>query len=282
MNSLRHHFVPQGYLRGFSCPSQGRQYVWVYDKRPGRPPACKSVKSIAWAPSYYAQERPDGTLDTDSLEKNLAVNIETKAIALISRLDASRESRMHLTEEQEEQLAFFIGLSLTRVPSFRDGLRDVYSQIAQYTAELVAPELWPGPDPAPKVTAVAKEWVTLEHMIEGANQVAQSILTKEFQFFRAPNEKLYLTSDNPVVFSGVAPADSKGELFMTLTKHLAVVCTPRCTGQRNPVYAAPKQQVKSMNATIARAARNRIFASENSDGLERLAKKYHKFEQRLS
>jgi hypothetical protein len=68
---------------------------------------------------------------------------------------------------------------------------------------------------------------------------------------------------------------------MALKKNLVVVCTPRRTGARLPIFDAPKQQVKSMNATIAKAARNRIFASENSDGLDRLAKKYSRLEQRV-
>ncbi|HEY3519960.1 MAG TPA: DUF4238 domain-containing protein, partial [Rhodanobacteraceae bacterium] len=87
MSSLRHHYVPQSYLRGFSCPLRGRQFVWVYDKRARRIPTCKSVKSIAWAPAYYAQERDDGSVDTDTFEKGLAVNIDTKAAELIANLN---------------------------------------------------------------------------------------------------------------------------------------------------------------------------------------------------
>lgn len=282
MESVRHHYVPQGYLRGFSCPVRGRQFIWVYDKRPNRAPTCKSVRSIAYAPAYYAQERDDGSLDTDTLEKGLSVNIDTKAAEFLSSLEPLRKSRFDLTKDQEGLLAFFIGLSLTRVPSFRDGLRDVYSQIAQHTAELVAPKLWKGPGDAPKFTATAKEWVTLDHMVESAGQIAESLLTKEWHFFRSPADTFFITSDNPVVFHGVAPAHPGCEVFMTLTKNLVVVCTPRKTGARFPIFDAPKQQVRSMNATIARAAKNRIFASENSDGLDRLAKKYRHLEQRVA
>ncbi len=282
MGSIRHHFVPQGYLRGFSCPTHGRQFVWVYDKRPGRAPTCKSVKSIAWAPAYYAQERDDGSLDTDTLENGLAINIDAKAAELVSSLNPENQSKFHLTKEQEDLLAFFIALSLTRVPSFRDGLRDVYSQIAQYTAEMIGPQLWKGTGPVPKITTEAKEWVTLNHMIEGAGEIAESLKTKEWQFFRAPSDTLFITSDNPVVFNGPAPAHPASEVFMALTKSLVVVCTPRSTGNRHPIFDARKQQVKSMNSTIAKGARHRLFASENSDGLERLAKKCHGLEQRFA
>lgn len=128
MASIRHHYVPQGYLRGFSCPSRGRQFVWVYDKRLGRIPTCKSVKSIAWAPTYYAQERDDGSRDTDTLEKGLAVNVDTKAAELIASLN-HLSPQLEFDDQQRRLLAFFIGLSFARVPSFRGGARDLYSQI---------------------------------------------------------------------------------------------------------------------------------------------------------
>ena len=281
MTSLRHHYVPQGYLRGFSCPARGRQFVWVYDKRTGRAPTCKSVKSIAWAPAYYAQERGDGSLDTDTLENGIAVNIDTKAAELIASQDPMSQ-QLALDNDQRSILAYFIGLSLTRVPSFRDGVRDVYSQIAQYTAEIIAPKLWHGPGPVPKLKAEAKEWITLEHMVKGAQDIASSLTAKNWQFFRAPSTTPFITSDNPVVFNGIAPAHPDCEVIMALTNRLAIVCTPRSTGVRYPVFDAPRQQVKSMNSTIARAARHRIFASERADGLERLAKKFSMFEQRIA
>ena len=255
--------------------------MWVYDKRTGRTPTCKSVKSIAWALDYYAQEKDDGSLDTDTLEHNLATNIDTKAAELIAGLD-HLAAQLTLNEEQRGLLAFFIALSLTRVPSFRDGVRNFYSQIAQYTAELVGPRIWPGPGSMPKLKAEAKEWVTLKHMIDGARHIASSLVAKNWQFFRAPNGATFITSDNPVVFNGVAPAHPESEVVMALTKRLSIVCTPRSNGVLHPVFDTPRQQVKSMNATIAKGARTRIFASESSAGLERLAKKYSRFEQKIA
>jgi hypothetical protein len=282
MAASRHHFVPQAYLRGFSCPVRGKQFVWVYDKRPGRAPTCKSVKSIAWAHNYYAQERDDGSVDSDTLEVGLAQTIDTRAAELIAKLDARGMREFKLTEDDESVLALFIGLSLTRVPSFRTGIQDLYSQIAQYTAEIIGPELWLGPGPPPKIKAEAKEWVSLEHMIEAGEQVANSLMEKQWQFFRSTPDQPFITSDNPVIFSGPAPASPYSEVFMHLTKGLAVVCTPKLPHSWFPIIDAPKGQVKSMNATVARAARHRIFASHCSDGLDRLAKKYAGVEQKVA
>jgi hypothetical protein len=282
MAASRHHFVPQAYLRGFSCPIRGKQFVWVYDKRPNRAPACKFVKSIAWAHNYYAQERDDGSIDSDALEVALAQSIDTRAAELIASLDPGAKREFVFTEEEESVLALFIGLSLTRVPSFRAGIQDFYSQIAQYAAEIVGPQLWEGDAPPPKIKAEAKEWVSLEHMIESAKDIATSLMPKQWQFFRAPTGQPFLTSDNPVIFQGLAPANPRSEVLMHLTKDLAVVCTPKLPHSRFPILVAPKEQVKSMNATVVRGARHRIFASQCSDGLDRLAKKYAGMEQKVA
>jgi hypothetical protein len=282
MPSNRHHFVAQGYLRGFSCPKRGRQFVWVYDKRPGRAPVCKSVKSIPWLSQYYAQERDDGTVDSDRLEKGLNEVIETKAIELISRLDNDSDGSIELTDKQRALLATFIGISLTRVPSFRGGLRDLYSQIGQEYAEILSSQMWTGEGPAPEVIVEAPEWVTLDHMIESAGQIANSIFPKEWIFIRAPESVFFITSDNPVTWRGTAPANADSEVMMPLTKHLAIVCTPQAKGQRHREIDASRQQVKMLNARVARAARNWIFASEESEGLDRLAKKYRGYEQKFA
>ncbi|HKV97278.1 MAG TPA: DUF4238 domain-containing protein [Gammaproteobacteria bacterium] len=282
MASSRHHFVPQAYLRGFSCPVHGKQFVWVYDKREGRAPTCKSVKSIAWAHNYYAQERDDGSTDSDRLEVGLAQTIDNRAAELVSSLDASDKNEFHLTDDNQAIMAIFVGLSLTRVPSFRDGINDFYTQIAQYMTEAIAPKLWKGEGPPPEVRAKAKEWVSLEHMIQGAQQIANSLMEKQWQFFRCPVDQPFITSDNPVVFHRLAPATASSEIFMHLKKDLAIVCTPKLPHGRFPILDASRAQVRSMNATLAQAARHRIFASYASDGLNRLAKKYADMEQRIA
>lgn len=87
MSSSRHHFVTQGYLRGFTIADDVSQnFVWVYDKRPGRMPSRKSVKSIAWAPNYYAQERPDGRPDLDTIETKLAQTIDNDIPRLLKQI----------------------------------------------------------------------------------------------------------------------------------------------------------------------------------------------------
>lgn len=289
MTTIRQHFVPQGYLRGFT-ESPESAYVWVYDKRAGRLPARKSVKSIAWAPSYYAQENPDGSIDTDSVEKNLAQTIDSEIPKIIKSLKVTPEKKVNISSGDQEKLAFFVGLSLTRVPSFRDGINDIYSKIASLALNQVALENKQLGDfiESSGLTATAKPWVSLAPMIEMANEIAQSALKKNWQFFVPSQGFPLMTSDNPVIFSGGAaglrhlgPAHPGAELVINLTQNLALVCTPKKGLPSLYAYQLTPQGTKKFNKGIIQAARHRVFANHKSHTIDKLVKKSDGFEQKI-
>jgi hypothetical protein len=121
-----------------------------------------------------------------------------------------------ISPEDKGALAFFIGLSMTRVPSFRDGINAMYSQLAQIGLSHQIdsdPELR---EFAEKhgLKAEAKPWVSLRPMVEMAQSISASALTNHWQFFIPPPEVPLVTSDNPVVFSGGAAGLS--QLGLTL------------------------------------------------------------------
>ena len=291
MSAIRHHFVPQGSLRGFATADDASSsFVWVYDKNPGRVPRRKSVKSIAWAPAYYAQENPDGSPDLDTVETTLAQTIDNEIPQLLRRIVLRTGHRVAMTEEDKGALAFFVGLSLTRVPSFRDGIDAMYSQIAQISLSYQL-------DKDPKLSAFAenygiraeaKSWVSLRPMIEMAQVIAATALRKNWQFFVPPASVPLMTSDNPVVFSGGAaglsqlgPAHPQAELVMNLRKDLALVCTPKRGHPTMQAFQLSPTDARKFNRGIVRAARQRVFADHHSEELDSFVKKYAGSEQRI-
>src|SRR5699024_2594368 len=119
-----------------------------------------------------------------TLEKGLAANIDQPAAELIRNLRAKPGDLLTFSEDEKGLLAFFVALSLTRVPSFRAPMQEVHSQIAQLTLDRLAEQ-----DPTIRegvqkwgVKAEAKEWASLEPMVTIAKQVAQSLLQKNWQF----------------------------------------------------------------------------------------------------
>ncbi|MBP8214079.1 MAG: DUF4238 domain-containing protein [Propionivibrio sp.] len=291
MSAVRHHFVPQGFLRGFaSDDDSSKSFVWVYEKGAGRAPRKKSVRSIAWAPAYYAQEREDGTEDLDSIETGLAQTIDNRIPVILKGIQPKPGEKVFVSEEDRAALSFFIGLSLTRVPSFRDGINDMYSQVAQFGLAQLAMEDSTSADLIEKygVKATAKPWVSLRPMIEVAKAIADSALRKSWQFFLPPSEVPLATSDNPVVISGAAvglpqlgPAHPGAELVINLRKDLALVCTPKRGYPSMQVFSLSSSDARKFNRGIVRAARQRVFANHESSTFDRFVKKYADEEQRV-
>lgn len=292
MSAVRQHFVPQGFLRGFAAEddAQSRGFVWVYDKQANRAPRKKSVRSIAWAPAYYAQEREDGSVDLDSLEKTLATTIDNQIPVILQGLKPEVGRSLALSEEDKGALAFFVGLSLTRVPSFRDGINDLHSSIAQVVLSREMDKDSKLAEVVEKfqVKAIAKPWVSLEPMVQLARAVATSALQKQWQFYLAPPEVALATSDNPVVFSGavaglkeLGPAHPGAELMMNIRKDLSLVCTPKKGYQSMRVFALSPVEARKFNRGVVRAARQRVFASLYSPEFDSFVKKYAADEQRV-
>ncbi len=264
--------------------------VWVYDKRPDRQPRRMSVKSIAWQTAYYAQEGEDGTEDLDTLETQLAQTVDNELPKILNRITPVVGNAVELTEDERGRLAFFVGLSLTRVPSFRDGINELHTQIAQRVLSMEAAE-----DPELGafiekygVKAEAKAWVSLRPMIELAQAIAESAISKKFQFFVAPAAVPLVTSDNPVIFSGGAagikelgPAHPGAEIVMNLRSDLALVCTPKQHFPDMQVFALRPAEARKFNRGIVRAARLRVFANHRSDQLDAFVKKYAGQERRI-
>jgi hypothetical protein len=289
MSAERHHFVPQGYLRGFAIDDASTgSFVWVYDKNSGRVPRKKSVRSIAWAPAYYAQDNADGTKDMDTVETNLARTIDNKIPQILKHIVPKVGLTVQISPEDKDELAFFVGLSMTRVPNFRDGLNALHTQVAQIGLSHLI-----NADPklvafAKKfgVKAVAKPWVSIQPMIEMAQLIATAALAKNWQFFVPPPGVSLVTSDNPVVFSGGAagithlgPAHPQAELLMNLRKDLALVCTPKQDYQDMQVFRISPSEARKFNRGVVRAARQRVFADHNSETFDSFVKKYAGEEQ---
>ncbi len=282
--TTRQHYVPQGFLRGFAAPDeQSENLIWVYEKPAGRRPRKVSIRSIAWEPAYYAQEKADGGPDLDTLEKAFATNIDQPVAELIRRLRPHPGKLVEFSEEEKGLLAFFIAISLTRVPSFREPMRALHSQIAQISLDRLAEQ-----DPKIRegiekwgVTAEAKDWVSLTPMVTIAQQVAQSLLQKNWQFSVPGHDLLLVTSDNPALISTglqpnpfMGPAHPGTEIVMNLRSDLSLVCTPKRGYPTGMVFLQSREDTKKFNRGIVRAARRFVFASFHSTDMDKLVKKY--------
>lgn len=282
--TVRQHFVPQAFLKGFS-ESLGSPFIWVYDKRAGYRPSRKSVKSVAYEDYYYSQETETGEQDIDSLEKAFAKTIDNDLPLIIQNLKVVPGGVISLSDEDKGKIAYFIGLSLTRVPNFRDGINQVYSWAAQMALNEVAKDNNMISDLIDKegVTAEAKAWVSLRPMLEMGKKIGESVLSKNWQFFVAAENVSFMTSDNPVVIggsNGMGPGHPMAELMVSLRKDLALVCTPR--GKTSvEVFKQSPSETRKFNRGIVRAARHRVFTDHFSSTIDSFVKKYSHEQQQI-
>lgn len=292
MGIERQHFVSQGFLRGFSAPDEKTdKFIWLYRKIQNVQPKRVSVKSVAWEPFYYEQETETGSRDTDTLETSLATTIDHIVPRIIRSLEATPGTAVSLSAEDRGALAFFMGISLTRVPSFRQPIREVYTRIAQRALESLAKS-----DSTVRafvdehgVTAEANPSVSLQPMVQVASTISKSVLRKTWQFFVPPGSIPLVTSDNPVIFDvakaygiqSAGPGHPLAELVANLRKDLALVCTPRKGGPRHAVFQMTEQEAMKFNRGIIRAARRSVFGPVRSQAIDQLVKHYIGEEQTI-
>lgn len=292
MGIERQHFVSQGFLKGFSVhDGKTNKFIWLYRKEPRWKPRRASVKSVAWQSFYYEQETEAGVRDTDALETAFAKSVDRLAPEIIRSLDATPGSVAYLSAEHRGALAFFIGISLTRVPSFRQPVRELHTRIAQRALDSVVELDTKLRDVVDTygVTAEAKPWVSLHPMLQAARRISQSALQKNWQFFVPPEGVILLTSDNPVVFDvarsygidSAGPAHPLAELVVNLRKDLALVCTPREGGPQHSVFQMTHDEVQKFNRGVVRAARLSVFAPIHSGEIDQLVKEHIGQEQTI-
>ena len=285
MGVERQHFVSQGFLKGFSAPDgRTNKFIWLYRKEPNWKPRRASVKSVAWQSFYYEQETEAGARDTDTLETAFAKSVDRVAPEVIRSLDATPGSVAYVSAEDRGALAFFIGISLTRVPSFREPIRELHTRIAQRALESAVERDARLRDfvETHDVAAEAKPWVSLHPMLQLARMISQSALQKNWQFFVPPKGVTLLTSDNPVMFDvarsygieSAGPAHPLAEIVVNLRRDLALVCTPRKGGPQHTVFRMTHDEARKFNRGIVRAARLSVFAPVQSDEIDQLVKEH--------
>lgn len=285
----RQHYIPKGYLRLFSVQENNKEseMVWVYDKRSKKIKArLVSVKSIAFQSFYYAENRDN----LDRIEKVLA-QLEDKAIKIIRNIEAYGNNQIEFDDENRNILAFFIALSLTRVPAFRNGINKVHERIASKALNILCKKKLIDQNfiDQNKVQIKVNNCASLSAMVRVAELIFNTILGKYWQFFIPSAKQFFITSDNPValdnsVFPYAGPAHPYTELIMALRKDLLIVITPRNPEklkQNNLIFQADYNEVWKFNQAIIKAAERFVISDRQSELVTSLVARHPNCEQKI-
>ncbi len=276
------HFVPRSFLRAFAIDSED-SLIWGYDKKHGKCTGKRSIGQICSFDYYYEQLEPDGSR-TQNLEDGFQT-IETPAIETIRNLSASQE----LSPHDKACLAFYIGLLLTRGPSFRDGVHELHRHAVEIVAQK---EYESGRLPEPPailkkliinndITSVMKTeilpHVSLQHMIDVANSISQSLCNKKWDIYEIKDNQFFVTSDTPVIFGAsnpkdnkaIGPANEESLVLCPITKKMLIAARPYCETDCSGSEFIPVKDamVGTINDLMCFNAQRFVYASGQSQEL---------------
>lgn len=302
------HYVPQGYLRGFTIEGE-RSLIWEYDKNTGkisRQP--KSVREICSEHQYYAQKRVDGTIDHESME-NAFHEIEDKAPRIIKKiLFPGTGKKVLLTDEERVILSFFAAIQLFRVPNFREGIEEMHRKAVEITLGHIV-GIDKEEETLPKeieelyerggIKINIEQFVSLEPMVNMANKGSATLLAKEWHFAVPAKGMTFVTSDNPIYFQApeeyraevghyLGPMHPLAEVTFPLRKDLLLIFSP--SAKRTPSQhklldctsvQLDKADTKNINKRTTLSAARYVYSSERSEALARMVAKFKGTSQRV-
>jgi len=293
-------------LRKFTIEEE-KSLIWEYDKKTGstsKEP--KSVRQICTEHQYYAQEDKNGDINKNKLEDAFSKYVEDPGIRAIDSIPHKTTQGFSLTGENKGILAFFVAMLVTRGPGFRDGVEEFHKKIVEKVgAPIIHKSIAEGncPDIIRKeieqkgvwnvLQVEIKKWISLEPMIELANEGSNLLLAKQWTFLRPAKGKTFVTSDNPFSFSfpkrpqepyQAGPFNPFVTITVPLRKDLVLrVGKPAQTIERYySLKKASKQETNEINTcTIAAALRYVYAPTINPYILKRIRELKH-FSQKLT
>ncbi|PWQ97922.1 DUF4238 domain-containing protein [Leucothrix arctica] len=303
-----HHYVPQGYLRGFTIEGE-KSLIWEYDKNTGEiSRQAKSIRYICAKHHYYAQKREDGSNDHESME-NAFCKIEDESPRVIKKIKfPGTGNKVILTDEERVILSFFAAIQLFRVPSFREGINETYQKLMEMSfGHIVAKSKADGTLPKKieelhergEIEIDIEPFVSLRPMINMATEGAARLQEKIWSFAVPADGMTFVTSDNPVYFQvpeeyreevgdHFGPMHPLSEVTLPLRKDLMLIFSPsikRTSSQYNILDCASVQldkfDTRNMNKRTTLAAAQYVYSSEKSETLARMVGKLKGSSQRL-
>lgn len=298
---VKHHFVPAFYLRGFT-DSEHDDLLWVYNKNsnmvfPQKP------ENVGLEKHYHTFETPDRTKDTNTIENHFCRVWEGPAAKIIESI----KTGTFPVGDNRQFFAFFLGLSFTRSPNYRENFNQVvvnlvrtFSRISAADPERFAQslrnyerdmgeKLTEDPEGLRKLMlnggydlSVRPE-LYLRMFIGHGIQFGLVIEKMKWIFIQATSRFKFLTSDNPFFLydpsvdnrsflQGTGLCNKNVEISFPISQDLALIATWG-DAMTERFLQGSHDLVKAVNRRSVLAAHRFVYAPEKSDALSRLVQK---------
>jgi hypothetical protein len=246
--SRRHHYVPEFYLKSFGIKedSANKGRLWRFE-RGASVPIAVPPRRAAVEIDYNTVALPSGER-TDVFEKFLST-VETGVNSILPNAICT-EGRV-LNHVEREKLAFFIVISMLRVPESRNRINKLRADIAEmsmHTAARVPGRFEslmeeveartgkkPGATPQQvrefilgrKYRIKVPSIVSLDMMFREAKELWPVIFHMQWNVLTTDSDDLFFTSDNPVVYVNPHAGGFWGGALLDVGVELTFPISPR-------------------------------------------------------
>lgn len=274
-----HHYVPQGYLRGFT-ELPNILHVYNKDKKGFRQ---SSTKAIAYSRDYYTVDTID-EINSSEVEDNLG-RIETIVIPILSKIITDSD----LSNTNRADLAIYIAVQYGRTPVAKARMDEVATILATNETKTIMAEAVnddakyeemveriksddpegyvPSRDtliewilkPGPMAKVSMDNGTYVKQFFENAQYISEGLLRTKWTVFSAPIGTSFITSDNPIGLFIDRQLEEHEVLAIMLTgvtryfpldaKH-CLVMTDDLTGRDIERRTAAKSEVRTINKII--------------------------------
>lgn len=293
-----HHYVPQGYLRGFT---EAPNTLYVYDKDAKRVRQT-STKGIAYSRDYYTVDTIDER-DSSEVEDNLG-RIETVVIPILSEIVTEED----LSNSKRADLAIYIAVQYGRTPIAKARMDEIATIVATNEVKSIMAEAVnddakyqemvkrirsddpnryvPSRDtliewilkPGPMAKVSMDKGTYVKQFFENAEHIAEGLLHTRWTVLTAPQRSSFITSDNPiglVVARELKEHEALAIMLPGVTRYFpldfkhCLVMTDDLKGRAIERRTASKKEVRIINKIITEQAYKYVI-SGNKRLLDRL------------
>lgn len=275
-----HHYVPQGYLRGFT---EDPNVLYVYDKKAKRIRRT-STKGIAYSRDYYTVDTVDEK-NSSEVEENLG-RIESVVIPILSEVTEDKD----LSNPKRADLAIYIAVQYGRTPVAKARMDEVATIVATNETKTIMAEAVndeskyqemverikaDDPDryvpsrqtliewilkPGPMAKVSMDRGTYVKQFFENAWHISEGLLRTKWTVIAAAKGSSFITSDNPVGLSVERKLEQHEALAIMLpgvtryfpldSKH-CLIMTDDIVDRKIERRLASKSEARAINKIIA-------------------------------
>lgn len=233
----KHHFNPQLSLRKFRDSKLEGYDIWQYEK--GELPKPVLIEKTAMQENYNTVILAGTQIENKNIIEDALQQYESKAGGVLKAIESGKQ----ISTKQKLHLSEFLSLQLTRVPKFRD---------------------W--------VVEKCKQPFRMEFSPDAALGLLDTKHTHFFndvkwEFLIAPDHAGFVTSDNPLSIHD--RPNFTGWLY-PLSPRIALASS----ADENRVRQLELNHVDQTNLFIIQAAQRFVYASQNSDTIQKMVQKH--------